>query len=504
MSREHTSLPENWQPIFLKEIGTLHCGQSPATSKVNNEGKGTPYVTGPEQWDGTKLILNKWTTDPRRIVPEGCIFITVKGAGVGKLFRGTACAIGRDVFAFEPSNELPISFIEHAIHSSIAEVKRRAKGDIPGLKKNHILDHQLGLAPLPEQHRIVSAIESLQARSSCAREALNEVGPLLDQFRQSVLQAAFSGRLTADWRTAHPDVEPASELLERIRTERRERWEQAELAKYEAKGKKPPKHWKEKYKEPEPLPESEVAAQSSLPDGWCWTTFGETFDVQVGSTPSRGEPSYWKGPISWVSSGEVAFCRINATKETITESGLANTSTKLHPPGTVLLGMIGEGKTRGQAAILEIEACNNQNSAAIRVADTDIPAKYVYYHLRLVYEQTRRVGSGNNQQALNKRRVQSMIFPLAPVAEQRVICQRICELLDNVVETRASVEESKSTLTQLDQSILAKAFHGELVPQDPNDEPASELLARIRAAREQAKATTNKKSKKKWKAASSK
>ena len=107
-------------------------------------------------------------------------------------------------------------------------------------------------------------IESLQERSSRARRALSEVGPLLEQFRQSVLRAAFSGRLTADWRATHRDVEPATELLSRIRTERRHRWEQSELAKYEAKGKKPPKNWQDKYKEPEPVDASELP---TLPDG---------------------------------------------------------------------------------------------------------------------------------------------------------------------------------------------------------------------------------------------
>ena len=84
----------------------------------------------------------------------------------------------------------------------------------------------------------MAKIEALQERSRRAREALAEVGPLLEQFRQSVLAAAFRGDLTADWRAAHPNVEPASELLRRIHAERRRRWEQAELAKYEAKGTK--------------------------------------------------------------------------------------------------------------------------------------------------------------------------------------------------------------------------------------------------------------------------
>src|SRR5262245_51568360 len=127
------------------------------------------------------------------------------------------------------------------------------------------------LPPLGEQRRIVAKIEALQERSQRAREALAEVGPLLEQFRQSVLAAAFRGDLTADWRAAHPDIEPASELLHRIRAERRRQWEQAELAKYEAQGQKPPRNWQDKYEEPEMGYDSDLP---ELPAGWLWCQLG--------------------------------------------------------------------------------------------------------------------------------------------------------------------------------------------------------------------------------------
>ena len=110
------------------------------------------------------------------------------------------------------------------------------------------------LPPLNEQRRIVAKLEALLARSRKAREALDAVPALLERFRQSVLAAAFRGDLTADWRAQNPDVEPASKLLERIRAERRRRWEEAELERMVARG-KPPKddRWKAKYEEPADL-----------------------------------------------------------------------------------------------------------------------------------------------------------------------------------------------------------------------------------------------------------
>ena len=127
--------------------------------------------------------------------------------------------------------------------------------------------------------------------------------------------------------------------------------------------------------------------------------------------------------------------------------------------------------------------------------------QYLYNHLLFVYEQTREGGSGNNQPALNKSRVEAMVFPVAPQTEQVIICEAVEKILSELGSIQELKSVATSSLDLLDQSILSKAFKGELVSQDPNDEPASELLARIHAAREkeaaEKKATRKKKSKKK-------
>jgi type I restriction enzyme, S subunit len=144
---------DGWVRTTLDEIGILYCGQSPPSKAVNRDGKGTVYITGPEQWDGERILINKWTTDPRQIVPDGCVFVTVKGAGVGTIFPGIACAIGRDIYAYYPSESVSPAFIQHALHATIDVVKRQAKGDIPGLTKDHLLKHEIGFPPLAEQRR---------------------------------------------------------------------------------------------------------------------------------------------------------------------------------------------------------------------------------------------------------------------------------------------------------------------------------------------------------------
>ena len=328
------------------------------------------------------------------------------------------------------------------------------------------------LPPLAEQRRIVAEIETQFTRLDASVAALRRVQANLKRYRASVLKDACEGRLVPTEaelaRSEGREYESADVLLERILVERRARWESQEKRRG-------------KYKEPSA---PDASALPELSEGWVWIALGQCFDVYVGATPRRNREDYWNGEIAWVSSGEVSFKRITETRETITTEGLKNSSTDLHPPGTVLLGMIGEGKTRGQVSILDIYACNSQNSAAIRVSEAGASPEFVYYYLWGQYRETRRIGSGNNQPALNKSRVQEIFLPLPPLSEQERIVAEVERRLSVVQQAEATVEATLARAERLRQSILKQAFSGRLVPQDPDDEPASVLLERIRAERE--------------------
>ena len=146
--------------------------------------------------------------------------------------------------------------------------------------------------------------------------------------------------------------------------------------------------------------------------------------------------------------------------------------------------MIGEGKTRGQAAILGISAANNQNCAAVRVSEAGYSPEYVYWYFWTAYERTRGMGAGNNQPALNKDRVQRILIPLAPVGEAAEISRRIETAFGWIDRLASEATNARALIDHLDQAILAKAFQGKLVPEDPSDEPASAMLERIQAERD--------------------
>src|SRR6266567_144746 len=95
-----------WSRAPLSALGLLVSGQSPASNPVNHEGLGAPYVSGPEQWTGEQVVIDKWTTASAKITPERSIYIVMKGAGVGTVFPGTVAVIGRDIAAFVPYEPL--------------------------------------------------------------------------------------------------------------------------------------------------------------------------------------------------------------------------------------------------------------------------------------------------------------------------------------------------------------------------------------------------------------
>lgn len=499
VGRTEMPSPQGWSWVELQQVARLESGHTPSRRYASYWNGGIPWIgiKDARNHHGRRIFETLQTVSQEgldnsaaRLLPAGTVCLS-RTASVGyALVMGESMATSQDFVNWVCSEAVDPEFLMHLLIAEKESLLRFGKGTThttiyyPEVKAFHVC-----LPPKREQRAIVEAIESYFTRLDDAVATLERVQRNLKRYRASVLKAAVEGRLVPTEaelaRAEGRDYEPASVLLERILAERRRRWEEAELAKMKATGKTPKDdRWKAKYKEPNP-PEKRHLPQ--LPEGWCWSSLGQMFEVCVGATPSRKRDEYWTGGIPWVSSGEVSFCRIARTRETISEAGLRNSSTKLNPAGSVLLGMIGEGKTRGQVAILDVPACNNQNCAALWVGETEMPPEYIYYFLVEQYEVTRTRGSGNNQPALNKSRVQAIPVPVPPAAEARRIVSFI-ETHESAVEPMGqSARHAILRAGRLRQSILKWAFEGRLVDQDPNDEPASQLLERIQAERESTK-----------------
>lgn len=336
------------------------------------------------------------------------------------------------------SRYLKYAFKSQSFRDLICSEVTGVGGSLTRAQPKKVAGYKIPVAPIHEQKRIADKLDSVLAKVEAAQARLDKIPAILKRFRQSVLAAATSGELTKDWREENVLVSTELKDLENY-------WK-IEFAKQNRKFK------------PYVYDKAEFTIK-----GWLPSRLGAVCDVHIGATPKRTNPSFWGGDVRWVSSSEVAFCEIYDTKEKITDEGLTNSSTKLHPPGTVMLAMIGQGKTRGQPAILKVEACHNQNTAALRVPEPYLVSEYLYYLLWERYEETRKIGGGNNQQALNKATVQSIDINLPSVEEQKVIVEKVEQLFEKANTVERQYRFASNRINKLTQSVLAKAFRGELL-----------------------------------------
>lgn len=282
------------------------------------------------------------------------------------------------------------------------------------------------------------------------------------QLKNSILQLAIQGKLVPQ----DPNDEPASELLKRIRKEKEQLVKAGKL--------------KKKDLEVTPIVEDEKPFE--IPESWKWVRVKDIAMVGTGSTPDTSNHNYYSGNVAWINSAATNNPFISSASNYITELALKETNCTLYEPGTIIVAMYGQGKTRGQVSELLIKAATNQACAAISCI---LPENKDYVKCFFIgnYISMRTLAVGGAQPNLNLTKIASFLIPLPPLAEQKRIVAKIEELLPLVEEYgNAQDELNKLNATlpdKLRQSILQEAIMGKLVPQDPNDEPASKLLERI-------------------------
>lgn len=389
------------------------------------------------------------------------------------LWKGGEALLNQHIFRVDfDEGQIDKRFFRFAINQKLSELIDVAHGGagLQHVTKGVFEATEISLPSRGEQQRIADKLDNVLARVDACRDGLDRVATLLKRFRQSVLAAATSGRLTDDWREANPGLAvDASALI----TSRRQFSSSARDAK---------------------LLEELIAAipptggDSQIPRGWLKTYVGLVGVVSNGSTPARDQANYWGGTIPWVSSGEVRDAEILQTRECISQAGFDNSSVRMLPPGAVLIAMIGEGKTRGQSALLSLAACINQNVAGVVVLSSYLESRYLWRWFQAQYETTRLQGNGTGPQALNCQRVREIPVNLPPLAEQLEIVRRVETLFAVADRLEARLTQAQTAVDRLTPSLLAKAFRGELVPQDPADEPAAELLKRLAPQRDAAPA----------------
>ncbi|HFF8968833.1 MULTISPECIES: restriction endonuclease subunit S [Serratia] len=287
---------------------------------------------------------------------------------------------------------------------------------------------------LLEQSIIIKKLDTLLAQVDSTKARLEQIPQILKRFRQAVLTVAMSGELTEEWRKNN----------------------------------------------------------SILFSSWVNSNIGELAQVATGKTPKRTEVKYWEnGSIPWLTSSSTGENYTEVAEQFITPIALKECTLKIFSPGTLLLAMYGEGKTRGQVTELKINAACNQACAAIICDKERIDLQFLKMRLIENYQETRKAAAGGNQPNLNLNKVREIPVIVPQLPEQAEIVRRVEQLFAYADTIEKQVNNALARVNSLTQSILAKAFRGELTAQWRAENPdlisgensAAALLEKIKAER---------------------
>ena len=368
------------------------------------------------------------------------------------------------------------------------EISHLSSGmNINNLRRQHIESMCLPIPPLSEQHRIVAKIEELFTKLDAGVNELYKAQSQLKRYRQSVLKSAFEGKLTEAWRVEHQDeIEPAAIQLECILKERWEKWKAEQLKQMRAKEKMPKDDkWKAKYKEPVA---PDMIELPKLPKGWTWATVEQlSTKIQYGSSKktdadSNGVPVLRMGNIV---DGKIVLNNLKYLPKEHNEF-----PELLLNKGDLLFNRTNSRELVGKTAVYTgIPNPCSFASYLIRVRfHPSIDSMIAAYYINSVYGKdwilsvvSQQAGQAN----VNGTKLKLFAVPMPPEKEQQVLVEEVERHLFAADEVEKTITAELKRAEQLRQSILKKAFSGKLVSQDPNDEPASILLERIKAEKSQ-------------------
>lgn len=352
-------------------------------------------------------------------------------------------------------------WLMHFVNSP--EVRDAIQSQASGTTRQRVSGGNLKRLPVPvppaqEQRRIVAKLDSLRARSARARQELDHIPKLIERYKQAILAKAFSGELTKDWREQHPC--DASQFMTTTG-----------------------------------IAVATNNAADPLPEGWCWAHAGEICAIKSGIALGKkrsADTQLVELPYLRVANVQRGWLDLSEIKTTLVTPREAEAL--YLQAGDVLMNEGGDRDKLGRGWVWEgeIKSCIHQNHVfRLRPKSSLIPSRYISYYAN-EFGQRYFLDEGKqttNLASISMSKVSALPIPMCTPNEMKVIVQRIeaaFAWLDKIATEHARADH---LLPKLDQAILAKAFRGELVPQDPNDEPASELLERIKAEREGADVT---------------
>ena len=357
----------------------------------------------------------------------------------------------------------------------------------PAVRPKDIDSFAFSLPSLNEQHRIVAKIEELFSELDKGVENLKTAREQLKVYRQALLKHAFEGKLTAQWRKENRDkLETADALLKRIQTERAQRYQQ-ELEKWEAAGKQGSKPKAPKMLPP--LTAEELAELPELPQGWGWRTLENfIFSIDAGKSFKCDEREPLSHEIGVAKVSAVTWGEYDESESKTCNDIKMENETYLIRSGDFILSRANTIDLVGACVIAKIVTRRIMLSdKTLRITFEGFRQEYFLHYLRsrIGRKQIMLLSTGNQESMRNigQDRIRSIAVPICSTDEAEAILEMLASSLSEIDQLDLTMATSLQQAAALRQSILKKAFSGQLVPQHPKDEPASALLARIKAER---------------------
>ncbi|WP_454289019.1 restriction endonuclease subunit S [Rhizobium arsenicireducens] len=479
VNKPNEPVPPGWVWVPVNSVARQETGHTPSRSHPEWWGGDIPWIgiRDARLHHGGVIQDTLQTTNPlglanssARLLPKGTVCLS-RTASVGYVtIMGRDMATSQDFVTWTCSEALVPEFLVKALIAEGEGLRKFGKGTthttiyFPEIRALHIC-----LPPLAEQKRIVAKLDALNAKSARARTELARIETLVSRYKQAVLRSAYLGEMTSAWRTRRADLQAASDLIDRTPTPPQPRGGRDATDRV-IQGK------------------AALAVNTPLrqaPPKWQWLPLSRVARQETGHTPSRSHPEWWDGDIPWIGIKDAGANHgrvIEETIQTTNNEGLANSAARLLPTGTVCLSRTA---SVGYVTIMGKPMATSQDFVTWTCTEALVP-KFLMYALMAEGDDIREFGKGTTHTTIYFPEVRAMQICLAPLEEQHEIVRRIESAFAKIDRLAKEAKRALELVGRLDEAKLAKAFRGELVPQDENDEPAEHLLARIRAEREAA------------------
>ena len=500
MTTGSDALPKGWTRCALHELAELINGDRGKNypSKSVRVAHGVPFINAGhlsqriiDMSNMDYIPLDRFNALGSGKIRRGDVLYCIRGslgktAIVANIDEG---AIASSLLIIRPAPITTSDYVFAYLTSPLGHtmIRRFDNGTAqPNLSAANVKRYDVPVAPIAEQQRIVEAIDSYLSRLDAAAASLARVEAKLKAYRASVLKAAVEGRLVpteaALAKQEQRDYEPASVLLDRILGERRRRWEEAELARLTKAG-KPPKDdkWKAKYEQPAAPDPSKLPP---LPEGWCWATVEQLGVIASGQTPNGvTEMCSPEGDIPWFRVADMNAPG-NETymvygKDFLTTLQAESVGLHVRPAGTIIFPKRGGAIATNKKRLLHGPSAYDLNTMGV----VPEPESADYLWLWFLKLDLGGLSDGSNVPQINNGDIAPLAVPLPPAAEQARIIEGTGLLLSSAEKSAEQVSVNARRVARLRQAVLKWAFEGKLVDQDPRDEPADVLLARIAAER---------------------